>query len=878
MISVRNFARVLLIATSSTGYCFGQKAKEWRAADVAVKTIWADSVTPGNVYREYPRPQMVRKGNWTNLNGLWQIAFSDTSAQEPSRYTKEILVPFPVESALSGIKEKLSPNQFLWYRRKFRHSFQNTDKVLLHFGAVDYKAWVFINGKEVGMHEGGYTSFSFDISKYLVKGDNDIVVKVYDPTNIGKGPHGKQVLTPGNIYYTASSGIWQTVWVETVPENFINSYTIKSRVDVGTVECSVKSPEDGVVEVIIKDGNSVVARGRGKSNQQIRIPLVSPKLWWPDAPFLYTLSIKLIGNHKTKDSVSGYFGFREVSIAKDASGISRIFLNNKYIFNHGVLDQGFWPEGLYTAPTASAMEFDVKAIKQMGYNTIRKHIKVEPELWYYYADKLGLLVWQDMVNPNQGLPEGAKAAFEKQSVEIVHQLYNHPSIIMWVVFNERWGQFDQKRVCDMIRSNDPTRIINGHSGEYLYVDNKLRESSKEPYTGSDVTDVHSYPFPKLGMKLEGKAQVCGEYGGTGVSITGHQWDDLKGWGYIQASVRDLKLKYSAMIDSVKRLESEGLSGSIYTEPFDVEGEENGLMTYDRKVIKIHPAELWEINRKLTGEGTQSPFTSVLGSVTYDADIEAKKYEVLSRLYENGRKDSVLLRQLTLRAFRDSNWVKARQLTGEYLSIIRDPYSVGNLTFLVFVTVSVKDPGFNVFLNNTQQINATLGANYAEGMIRRWVYRSEIKPVIDAGHSDSLESMIPVISNKYGVVGAEKLYGELMMYYFGKKNWEKFGKYYSLYYQTAITRSEYHINNISWPVVEHIEDPLVLQTALVTMKYNIDKFSQDNPYDADTYAGILFKIGMKNDAIRWAEKAVKLSNNQAQFVTNRDKLRLGQKTW
>jgi hypothetical protein len=848
-------------------------------ASAPIKTIWTDSISPNHVYEEYPRPQMVRKGNWINLNGLWEMACSDTSSKEPVNYKRQILVPFPVESALSGVKEKLLPNQFLWYKRKFKNSLRNSGKVLLHFGAVDYKAWIFINGKEVGEHEGGYASFSFDISKYLIPGENEIVVKVYDPSNDGIGPHGKQVLTPGNIYYTASSGIWQSVWLENVPRDYIENYAVESHVDIGTVECRIAAPENCHVEVIIKEGSKIIIKGQGKSNQPISIPLRNPKLWSPNSPFLYDLSIKLSKNNKTIDSVTGYFGFRKISITKDDKGIDRIFLNNKYLFNHGVLDQGYWPEGLYTAPTAGAMEFDIKAIKEMGFNTIRKHIKVEPDLWYYYADRHGLLVWQDMVNPNQVLPPGAKEAFERQSLEIIDQLYNHPSIIMWVVFNERWGQFDQKRICDLLKAKDQTRIINGHSGEYLYVDNKLRDSSRTPYIGSDVTDVHSYPSPRLSMKLPGKAQVCGEYGGIGVSVIGHQWDDLKGWGYVKASAAELKLKYSDMINSIKQLEIKGLSGSIYTEPFDVEGEENGLMTYDRKVIKIEPSELRAINLRLTGSsGYSSAEIAVLKGVICDSITEAGRFEILSRLYESGRKDSSILRQLTLLAFKDSNTVKARQFTHEYIKTTKDIYSPDNLRLLQLVTQSTDDPGFGFFSSNGKNINKVMGANYAEYTVRKWIGKNEIKSVLDSGNGDKLEALVPVILGKYGSIGAEKIYGELMMYFMKKENWEKFGKYYCLYYQTAVSRSEYHINNISWSIVEHVDDPLILQTALSAMKYNIEKFAPDNPNDADTYAALLFKMGMKSEALQWQQQAVKLSNNQQVFVNNLDKMRSNQKTW
>lgn len=581
---------------------FAQTQNRWQMQPLHMPTRWAKKVSPSNTHMEYPRPQMAR-ANWQNLNGLWQYAITKKDLKSiPDRFDGNILVPYPIESALSGVKRSLTPDENLWYRTSFvKPNLQAEERLLLHFGAVDWQSTVFVNGNRVGQHTGGYNAFSFDITDFLKKGDNVLQVKVFDPTDQGFGPHGKQVLKPTNIYYTPSSGIWQTVWLERVPKNYISRLRTTPDIDKGLLQVNVQLSRESdpfIVELTALEGGKVISLARGKAGENIEVPMKNARLWSPDDPFLYDLSVKLIKDNKTVDEVTSYFGMRKVSIQKDRDGFDRIFLNNQYTYNLGTLDQGFWPDGLYTAPTDEALAFDIKAIKLMGFNTIRKHIKVEPARWYYHADRSGILVWQDFVNPNQALPPGAKEEFEKEVKETMDQLHNFPCITTWVVFNERWGAFDQLRLTEWIKKYDPSRLVNGHSGELLYVNDRLRAPSDKPYVGSDMTDVHSYPGPMNALMLDRKARVLGEFGGVGVSVPYHQWDDLQGWGYVQVTPLELKDKYETMTMRLKELEREGLSASIYTQPFDVEGEENGLFTYDREVIKMPLNEIRKINSVL----------------------------------------------------------------------------------------------------------------------------------------------------------------------------------------------------------------------------------------------------------------------------------------
>jgi len=451
---------------------------------------------------------------------------------------------------------------------------------------------VFVNGKQVGDNQGGYNAFSFDITSAVHKGENDILVKVYDPTDAGPNPHGKQVLKPEGIMYTPTSGIWQTVWLETVPEVSIASLKFTPDVDNGALTLHVSTrgdAKDYTIEAVASDKGKEVGKAQG-SDMTLKIP--GAHLWSPDDPFLYDLTVKILRKGKTVDEVTSYFGMRKIEIKKDAQGQERVYLNNKYTFNLGVLDQGFWPDGLHTAPTDEALKFDVEVIKGMGFNTIRKHIKIEPARWYYHCDKLGMLVWQDMPYPGD-TTDIAHEIFEKENAVTLEQLHNYPSIVQWVVFNEGWNRYDQQRLTEWTKKTDPSRIVNGHSGENY--DRSSPPNVADKWKSSDVTDVHSYPGPGISPKLEGKARFLGEWGGVRVVTPGHQWDGAKGWGYIQSAAADFARKYSFMMRHMKLYEEEGLSASIYTQPFDVEIEENGLMTYDRELYKIPKEEIRKIN-------------------------------------------------------------------------------------------------------------------------------------------------------------------------------------------------------------------------------------------------------------------------------------------
>ncbi|SDG16808.1 sugar-binding domain-containing protein [Chitinophaga filiformis] len=598
---MKRFAKTLLLSGfSCLLYADSHSQSSWKMQPIAIQTRWAKQVNPARVLPEYPRPQMVRE-QWVNLNGLWQYAITDKDAKQPSSFDGEILVPFPVESTLSGVKKPVLPTQQLWYKRSFdRPATKEGERILLHFGAVDWQTKVYVNGKEAGQHAGGYQNFSFDITSLLVNGRNELVVDVYDPTDQGPNPHGKQVLAPKGIRYTATTGIWQTVWLETVPAIAITDLMITPEVDEDHLSLTVHTSgeTDYTIEAIASTNGKMAGSVKGPANQPLKLPLRNAHLWSPEDPFLYDLSVRLVKNGAVKDKVKSYFGMRKIEVKKDDQGQERIFLNNKYTYNLGVLDQGFWPDGIYTAPTDEALRFDIAAIKGMGFNTIRKHIKIEPARWYYHADKLGMLVWQDMVTCASLEPD-AKAAFEVENEANVNQLYNHPSIICWVLFNEGWYTYDQPRLTQWLQQRDHTRLINGHTGENYGKDGPQDLAGK--WANSDLADIHDYPGPGIAPALPGKARVLGEWGGVGVPVKGHQWNAAAGWGYVKITPSEMIDKYASMVKRLKTYETAGQSGSIYTEPFDVEIEENGLITYDREVVKVPLETLRRLHAPFTAQ-------------------------------------------------------------------------------------------------------------------------------------------------------------------------------------------------------------------------------------------------------------------------------------
>ena len=570
-----------------------QKALAWAPKKAPIMTKWAASVDPKNPLPDYPRPQMVR-GDWLNLNGIWEYQSGAEGDATPFGKTlaSEILVPFAVESALSGVMEH---HERLWYRRSFTvpKNWQGKN-LMLNFGAVDYEAEVFVNGQSLGVHTGGYEQFSYDITPFL-KGDGaqEIIVRVFDPTEKGGQPRGKQTTKPGGIMYTPTTGIWQTVWLEPVAPLAIQSLHMVPDIDKSSVKFTVNSAAATpatVALITIKDGARVVASVKTKPNTEITIPIKGAKLWSPDSPFLYDVNVELMNGKKPGDAVSSYFGMRKISLGTD-NGAVKMLLNNKFVFQIGPLDQGFWPEGLYTAPTDAALKYDIEMTKQFGFNMTRKHIKVEPARWYYWADKLGLMVWQDMPSPNSYIgdaPPIDKPAFEKQMNHTIRTHWNSPAIVMWVIFNEQQARQDTIELSKKAKALDPSRLVNRDSGGGY-------DKGAEGDAG-DVDDVHSYPPPAAPGPSATQALACGEYGGIGFIFKGHTWK-ADGWGYTSVKTpSELEDLYGEFTGKLKELrDTKNLSAAVYTEITDVEIESNGLMTYDR-VIKCDPAQIAKANR------------------------------------------------------------------------------------------------------------------------------------------------------------------------------------------------------------------------------------------------------------------------------------------
>lgn len=566
-------------------------------------TEWGENLDPSNVHQEYPRPQMVRE-RWANLNGFWKYAITPADA-EPVAMDGQILVPFAVESALSGVGRFVSENEALWYEREFTvPRGWNGDRVILNFGAVDWKAEVYVDGQKAGEHTGGYTPFSFDITDLLANSrKHTLKLKVTDRTDKWFQPRGKQVSRPHGIWYTAVTGIWQTVWMEAVPAAHVNSYYAEADIDAGTLSVTVDAEVEAgdIVKIQLLADGAPVAEGEGK---EVTLAIPDMKLWSPSDPYLYDLVIKVVRDGKEIDSVKGYTAMRKISYAQDESGHKRMLLNNEPLFQYGPLDQGWWPDGLYTAPTDEALAFDIVKTKEMGYNLIRKHVKVEPARWYWHCDRLGMLVWQDMpsiadnstnVWDNRTYKRGTdtpvtdegKANYYNEWAEIIEDFKGFPCIVCWVPFNEAWGQFDTDKVVKFTRSLDPSRLINYASGG-----NFVKCSG-------DIIDLHNYPHPDMYLYDKDYINVLGEYGGIGWPVEGHLWQPDRNWGYVQFKSADEVLDtYEKYADMLIDLIDDGFAAAIYTQTTDVEGEVNGLMTYDRKVIKLDMDRLNAINTKV----------------------------------------------------------------------------------------------------------------------------------------------------------------------------------------------------------------------------------------------------------------------------------------
>ena len=574
---------------------------EWSLPEDTMLTRWGKTVSPENAWREYPRPQFRREDKWQNLNGLWEYAVNRES-HAPQQYDGEILVPYPIESALSGVQRLLEPEETLWYRRTFQHRTPDGHRTHLLFEAVDYECTVFVNGKEVGSHVGSSDPFKFDMTDVLRDGENELVVRVIDRTAPSQ-TLGKQTLQPKGIYYTRVSGIWQTVWLEDVPERHFRMVKMKPRIAEGTLRVlptlSGEPLENERVRITVRDESGIV----GKADAALSVRIPDAKLWTPESPHLYDITMELLDGDRVVDVVESYAAMRELGVQRGPAGHIRMTLNGKVVFHYGPLDQGWWPDGLLTPPSDDAMRFDVDFLKRSGFNMIRKHIKVEPRRFYSYCDRVGMMVWQDMPSaggrpfwsklaPNPVEEEWPKEQHEQFMTELramVNQLRNHPSIVMWVPFNERWGQHETVQIARTMENLDVTRLLNIASGGNFF-------------PVGDVADRHNYPeptFPFEDQRLNDYVKVVGEFGGHGLVVPGHQWNPkMRNWGYgdLPQTPSEYKQRYRKSFEELMRLRRRGVAGAVYTQTTDVEGEVNGLMTYDREVQKLSAEELSELHR------------------------------------------------------------------------------------------------------------------------------------------------------------------------------------------------------------------------------------------------------------------------------------------
>lgn len=581
-------------------------AADWKPAPTPLMTKWGKQVAPDNAWKEYPRPQLVRK-DWQNLNGLWDYAITKKGDPRPSKWDGQILVPFALESALSGVGKHVTKDQNLWYHRALEVPAGWKGKgALIHFGAVDWEATVFVNGKEVGSHLGGNDPFSLDITDALKDGANELVVRVWDPTDAGAQPRGKQVSKPGGIWYTPVSGIWQTVWLEPVPEMSIAGVVATPDIDKGEVEFRIEARGAGandMYRVAIGVTPNLTLDGFAKVGEPLRLAFKDAKLWTPDSPTLYPTSVQLFKGKAASpvDEAASYLAMRKISSAKDEKGILRMMLNNKPLFQYGPLDQGWWPDGLLTPPSDAAMKYDLEILKQLGFNMLRKHIKIEPARYYRYCDEMGLLVWQDMpsggserqhIRPDAKVDavfaDSDKKQFRVELKAMMDHLRFFPSIVVWVPFNEGWGQHDTNDILKWTKEYDPSRLVNGPSG---WTDRGY----------GDMKDAHIYPGPGMFPVMPDRISVLGEFGGLGLPLKGHLWKDSDNWGYrTYKTTEELRDNYRLLMRRMHPLIGKGLAAAVYTQTTDVEVEVNGLLTYDREVIKFDVAETAKWHKALFG--------------------------------------------------------------------------------------------------------------------------------------------------------------------------------------------------------------------------------------------------------------------------------------
>ena len=619
---MRNLLNLMLLFIVSLA-----QSQNWKVVEGKLMSEWAKNVKPENVWQEYPRPQFERT-QWKNLNGLWDYAILKPHQIQPQKFQGKILVPFSFESALSGVGKSINPNDKMWYRRSFILPNNWSEKdVVIHFEAVDYKCALWVNDILVGTHKGGFDRFSFNITPYLKSSRSQkVVLAVEDATNFSSQPRGKQQINASGIYYTPVSGIWQTVWLEAVsPEAYLKQVKTTTNIDKSTVSLipmtNVSLVNRYKVAIDVFFDEKKVASGITKPNTPLHLKIENAQLWSPDHPHLYDIKMNLINPlGKVIDQVKSYFGMRKISL-EDHKGVKYLFLNNTPLFQYGPLDQGWWPDGLLTPPSDKAMRYDIEMTKAMGFNMIRKHVKIEPDRWYYHCDQLGIMVWQDMPSYNRlalktpvemektkkkeriynslervkkdgtdlnRLSEDS-AQFEFELRRMVDMHFNAPSIIMWVPFNEGWGQYDTCRIAHFIKQLDPDRLVNPTSGW------SLRPCG-------DIYDIHTYDVElTVPPTAVDRATVVGEFGGIGYPIEKHLWNpEMRNWGYqTYYNAQELLKNYIYKFNQIAEMkERNGLSAAVYTQTTDVEGEINGLMTYDRKVIKMPAEKLKKLHTKL----------------------------------------------------------------------------------------------------------------------------------------------------------------------------------------------------------------------------------------------------------------------------------------
>jgi len=724
--------RTLALFTLCLICLLSASAQGWQLKQARIMTPWAEQVDPQNPLPEYPRPQLVRD-NWMNLNGLWDFTKVSFMAYNPSQaFGQKILVPFPMESAISGIKDTDHENNkgkvFLYRRTFIIPSDMNGKNILLHFGAVDWKCQVHINGKQVGQHTGGFDPFSFDITTALDKSkkEQEIQVFVQDYQEHGGYPHGKQKINEKIIWYTPVTGIWQTVWLEAVSNIYIDKLVMNPDIDNQKMNVNVVSQKAGTstkANIKVFDGKKLVAsKTNVNANEDIEIQIPNQKLWSPESPFLYDIKIELLDGGKQIDAVDSYFGMRKISVDMQ-NGYPCMMLNNKYYFHYGFLDQGFWPDGIYTAPTDEALKFDLIKSKEFGMNMSRKHIKVEPARWYYHCDKLGILVWQDIPNPGFGkdgniLGEhtNIRDNFHDEMVRIMESLHNYPSIVLWTVYNEGWGQPNEKtsqKGVDIARKQDSTRLISIASG---WFDSEY----------GDIKDTHWYPEPNmLPNKANKRVSVCGEYGGITLIVDNHRWIGGSIMKYTQVDTsEELKDRFIKYVGMIKDLQGSGLCAAVYTQLTDVEDEENGVITYDRKVVKVNDAQLKQIRDAVQDVcNSQTIITPVVKiSQTYDANNVWKYLMTNKPLGSDNWKEI---------AFSDSSWKNDKAGFGQGVNKDYMTNTNWNTSYIylrknvTFDKLSVNDIGklkLHIFYDEDCNIyiNGVLAAS-VNGFVNRYVY-------------------------------------------------------------------------------------------------------------------------------------------------------------